>query len=95
MWHLQNTQRFVEFLQFNSLSNHTHVAVSLSPFAHTSKRTFKFQNMWMLHPNFTSILKETWNTPVVGTRQYTFMCETEKFEGLSYEFEHSLIQPHI
>lgn len=63
----------VEFLQYNTLSDHTPIVVSLDAQTPTRDKPFKFLNMLMLHPDFAAITRDSWHLPMLGTKQY-IMC---------------------
>lgn len=60
----------VEFLDFNSLSDHTPMIVSLSTQIHSKCKPFKFLNMWTTHPKFMDMVRSYWHLPVEGTKQF-------------------------
>lgn len=71
-WNALNLDCQAEFLPYNSLSDHTPFVVSLSPHTPTRNKPFRFLNMWMTHPAFLNTVRETWQEPVYGTKQYRF-----------------------
>lgn len=46
------------------------MVVSLSPQTSSRNKPFKFLNMWMTHPKFLEIVRNCWQIPVSGTKQF-------------------------
>lgn len=57
-WHASNLNCYAEFLPFNSLLDHAPMVVSLNPTIFSRDKPFRFLNMWMSHPNFSTNLCE-------------------------------------
>lgn len=62
-WNSLNINYQVEFLQYNSLSDHTPIMVNLSAQVQTKDEPFKILNMWMAHHDFMNIVRDYWQTP--------------------------------
>ena len=47
-------------------SDHCPLLVRLSDFEVSSHRPFRFQSMWLEHPDFIAIVRRIWSSHVVG-----------------------------
>lgn len=70
----------MEFLQFNTLSDHSPTIISLTPHITYKSKSFKFLNMWLLHPKLSSLVREYWDSPVAKTKQYTFCMKLKSLK---------------
>lgn len=72
LWNSLNFTCQADFMDYNTLSDHTPALVNLSAQTLTKAKPFKFLNMWMSHPEFKDTVVENWSTPVYGTKQFRF-----------------------
>ncbi|KAK3204532.1 hypothetical protein Dsin_018578 [Dipteronia sinensis] len=47
-------------------ADHCPLLIRLSDFKVSSHRLFRFQSIWLEHPDFTAIVSRIWSSPVVG-----------------------------
>lgn len=78
-----------EFLESNSLSDHTPILVLFQPTVRAFNKPFKFLNMWVTHPKFSTVLRESWHIPVFGTKQYKL---SRKLKRLKSPFRSLILQ---
>lgn len=69
-WNAVKLDCQVDFLQYNTLSDDTPIVISLSKQELTRNKPFRFLNMWMEHPNFQNMVRETWQNAIFGTKQF-------------------------
>ncbi|XP_030473888.2 uncharacterized protein LOC115691407 [Syzygium oleosum] len=56
------------------ISDHSPMVIKiLSP--HSSKKPFKFFNFWTTHPKFLELVKQAWDTHIIGTPMYIICCK--------------------
>lgn len=51
----------------------------LSP--HSSPASFKFQNMWIRHPDFSSFVAANWSLPQAGFGMFRFSCKLRRLKS--------------
>lgn len=56
-WNTLHWDSKADFLDFNTLSDHTPAVVTLSLQIRTENKPFKFLNMWISHPKFMDIVR--------------------------------------
>lgn len=69
-WNSLNFNCLVDFMQFNTMSDHNPIMANLSAQTTTKDKPFKFFNMWMTHPDFMNTASLSWHSPVFGAKKY-------------------------
>lgn len=82
IWSSLNMECWANFVPYNTLPEHTPILVSLSPQQHSLNKPFRFLNMWMTHPNFLSVVRNSWHTPVFRTKQYCLCMKLKALKPL-------------
>lgn len=67
-WSSLNFNTQADFLDYNTLSDHTPTVVYFHAQPHTKDKPFKLLNMWMPHPNFSEVVRDKWQDPIFGTK---------------------------
>lgn len=80
-WHVFGLRIMVEFLPFNTISDHSAMLVSTVDSSPLKARSFKFLNLWMMHPNFLRMIRENWNSSVFGTKQFILCMKLKQLKG--------------
>lgn len=70
-----------DFLNFNTSFDHVPVVVTFSTISHPKSKPFRYLNMWKLHPSFNSVVRDTWQTPVFGTKQFILCMKLKALKG--------------
>nr|GMD79670.1 uncharacterized protein LOC109184888 [Ipomoea batatas] len=71
-WLNGNFNCWVEFKEFEFMSDHCPMIIKLFTNSEATNRPFKFFNMWISHPKFKTIVKDSWDIFIDGTHQYSF-----------------------
>nr|GMC83807.1 Transposon TX1 149 kDa protein [Ipomoea batatas] len=72
-WSDDNYSCWVEFKDFEWMSDHCPTVIKLFGSREAVNRPFKFFNMWLTHPSFHQILDDAWKVVISGTKQYEFV----------------------
>lgn len=81
-WSSLNFNTQADFLDYNTQSDHTPIVVSFAAQTQTKGKPFKFLNMWMAHPEFSSTVRDNWDVPIYGTKQYILCMKLKKLKPL-------------
>lgn len=81
-WHSRNLRCLVEFLSFNTLSDHTLTIVSIIPHEAAKNKLFKFRNMWINHPSFNYIILDVLKMVFLGMKHYSFYMKLKALKSL-------------
>lgn len=80
-WHNEDLHCLAEFLDFNTISDHTPVMVKFMLDSPSVVKHFRFLNMWLQYPSFKDVLRNNWSDSFTGTKQIT-LCK--KLKALKY-----------
>lgn len=69
-WLTSNVNDFAEFLPPGCILDHSCYILSLNKTIASTKKSFRFLNMWALHKDFLRLVSNNWNSHINGTRQY-------------------------
>lgn len=69
-WHSNGFRAMVNFLPFCTMSDHIPVLVSFVESYSLKPKPFRYLKMWQKHPDFQDLLRENWQTPHLGTKQF-------------------------
>nr|GMC81198.1 uncharacterized protein LOC109184888 [Ipomoea batatas] len=73
LWANGNFNCWVEYKDFDFISDHCPILIKLFNNSEATNRPFKFFNMWISHPSFQQILEDVWHRFIAGTCQYQFV----------------------
>lgn len=80
-WYVENLHCVAEFMDFNTISDHTPVHVNFVSSSPPTVKPFRYLNMWQQHPSYMEIIGYHWNESYDGTNQY-IICK--KLKALKY-----------
>lgn len=80
-WHNTGLNCMADFLNLHTRSDHAPVVVAFTTVNPLKSKPFRFLNMWKLHPSFNYVVRDTWQSPVYGTKQFV-LCM--KLKALKY-----------
>ncbi|VFQ94248.1 unnamed protein product [Cuscuta campestris] len=69
-WDLLHWDCWADFKPMEFQSDHCPVVLNLIHNTNLGPKPFKFFNMWMQHELFDSVVRQTWDTRITGTRQF-------------------------
>nr|GMD99332.1 Transposon TX1 149 kDa protein [Ipomoea batatas] len=81
LWANGNFNCWVEYKDFDFISDHCPILIKLFNNSEATNRPFKFFNMWISHPSFQQILEDVWHRFIAGTCQYQFVQHLKAFKA--------------
>lgn len=72
-----------------TLSDHAPLLISFRNSASSEPRLFRFQQMWISHGDFDSVVKRSWEEPIYASPMYRFMGKLKRLKQVLKEFSQS------
>ncbi len=81
-WNANGIDCRAEFCDMNVESDHCPVLFSFGQeLVGRGVSPFKFFNMWIKHPSFRDIVKDSWEVDVMGTKQFQLISKLKRLKG--------------